>query len=470
MTQETHSPSPESASDESDAPSAAAPLESLREILVGDDRRRVAELQARVSDLEDQVTDRDALVALIAPVLADLIRLKIRDAREEMIEALYPIIGQVVVRAVGEAVRDLARTIDARMRRSLSPRLLWRRFRGRLSGISGGEMALREALPFAVSDILLIHRETGLLLRHVTDDPEALPDSDLVSGMLTAIRDFVGDAFGRHEEGDLDAIQYGEQRVLIETSQHAYMAVVIEGIEPAGFRARMRQAVIEVSSAYEGVLRDYEGDSSPLEPVDDRLRIFFGAAEPPELVTPKWAMAGAAGLLLVCVIGACLAGRWVWQSARAAPTPLPTHTALPTHTLVPPSPTWTATLTPTATATPVPTETPVPTATWTLTPSPTPTQTSTLTPMPTATPTAASAGAVMTGSVYVRQGPGLTYDLLGMVLERGQRIEVVAVYGNWARVRWMPQDGAQVIGWVPLTWVGTLTAVPENIVTPTVIP
>jgi hypothetical protein len=33
----------------------------------------------------------------------------------------------------------------------------------------------------------------------------------------------------------------------------------------------------------------------------------------------------------------------------------------------------------------------------------------------------------MTGSVYVRQGPGLEYDLLGMVLSRGQTIEVVAV-------------------------------------------
>jgi hypothetical protein len=62
----------------------------------------------------------------------------------------------------------------------------------------------------------LIHRETGLLLRHVTSEPEALPDSDLVSGMLTAIRDFVGDAVGGDPESDvdLDAIQYGAEAIL----------------------------------------------------------------------------------------------------------------------------------------------------------------------------------------------------------------------------------------------------------------
>jgi SH3-like domain-containing protein len=80
------------------------------------------------------------------------------------------------------------------------------------------------------------------------------------------------------------------------------------------------------------------------------------------------------------------------------------------------------------------------------------------------------AGAVMTGSVYVRQGPGLEYELLGMVLSRGQTIEVVAVYGTWAQARWTPQNGVQVVGWVPMAWVGALAPFPEQIITPTAVP
>ena len=76
----------------------------------------------------------------------------------------------------------------------------------------------------------------------------------------------------------------------------------------------------------------------------------------------------------------------------------------------------------------------------------------------------------MTGSFYVRQGPGFEYDLLGMVLSRGQAIEVVAVYGDWLQARWTPQDGAEVVGWVLMRWVGTLTPFPGRIITPTATP
>jgi hypothetical protein len=454
--------SPETSSD--------ASADALRDILFRGHRERIDKLRAEVDELERQATDRDSLVGTLSPLLGDLIRRQVRDAREEMIDALYPIIGQVVVRAVGEAIRDLAQTIDARMRRSLSPRAWWRRLRARLGGVSAGEMALREALPFAVEDMLLIHRETGLLLCHVPSDEDAMPDSDLVSGMLTAIRDFAEDTLGQAEDGDLDTIDYGDQRVLIETSHYAYLAVVVDGIEPAGFRAAMRERVVEISHENEPLLREYSGDASALEPVAASLRSLRTSVEPTRLSAgQRWMVAGALCTLLVCAAGACLSGRWVWRAVSVTPTPTQTLViASPTATM-----TWTATPTLTPTPTGTPTHTPMPTPTWTSTPTltPLPTRpTATPTKVPTSTPMATYVGAVMTGSVYVRQGPGLEHELLGLVLVRGRSVDIVAVQGNWAQVRWVPQDGAQVIGWVPMTWVGTLTPVPEWLITPTVAP
>jgi hypothetical protein len=238
-------------------------VEDLREILFG---QQSAVFEGKIRELEQRVTDRDALVEMISPVLGDIIRRRIQDSRDEMIEALYPIIGQVVVRAVTEAIRDLVRSIDARMRSSLNLRGFWQRWRARLSGISDAEIALRESLPFAITEILLIHRETGLLLCHVSRNPDIASDSDLVSGMLTAIGDFVQDAFGRGRKGQLDEIQYGEQRILIEAAQYAYLAVAVDGIESAGFRAQMREQIIEISQQYENLLRHYDGDPMPLAP------------------------------------------------------------------------------------------------------------------------------------------------------------------------------------------------------------
>ena len=52
---------------------------------------------------------------------------------------------------------------------------------------------------YQVKQDFLIHRESGLVLQHVEDGSAETRDPDLVSGMLTAIRDFVQDYFTRRD-------------------------------------------------------------------------------------------------------------------------------------------------------------------------------------------------------------------------------------------------------------------------------
>jgi hypothetical protein len=436
-------------------------LEALRDILLRHYREQIAELEAELDDLERRVWDRDALVARISPVLSDAIRQQIRDAREEMIEALYPLIGQLVVRAVSEAVRDLARTVDAQVRRSFDLRALWWRIRARLGGASGENMALRAALPFEVSEVLLVHRETGLLLAHVSRDPAAPDEADLVGSMLTAIRDFAQDAFGRGREGQLEEVEYGDQRILIEASQHAYLAVVVDGTEPPGFRAEMREQVVSIEHEYARLLRDYDGDSTALRLVEEPLRSLMAGAKPARLTgTQKLVMAGAFSLLVVCLVVACFAGRWAVGVVFPTPTPIAvviqptmTYTPSPAPTL---TPTWTATATPSATPTSAST--------------PTPTSTSTATPTPSLTPTPGSVAGLMTGNAWLRSEPGAGSPTLGMVALRGQQVELLAVFADWCQIRWTPSPEVEAVGWVPCRWVGTLTPIPARIVTPTAVP
>ena len=232
-------------------------LVALREILVGYEQQRLTTLQMQISALQRKVEDEQSLIRMLTPVLGDAIRTSIRDHRQEMIEALYPIIGQLVVRAVSEAIRDLARGIDQRMRMSFSPAVVWRRVQARLQGVSAAELALRDALPFMVAEIFLIHRTSGLLLLHISWQSEIdTADADLIGGLLTAIRDFVQEAFGRGQEEQLDEIHYGDLRILIEAASEVYLGVVVEGVEPAGFpaadaRARLRYP----AGAFRGVAR-----------------------------------------------------------------------------------------------------------------------------------------------------------------------------------------------------------------------
>ena len=438
-------------------------LDDIRAILLDSDRQQARELQAKLDELERRVEDKDALTAIITPILSDAIRRNIRDAREEMIEALYPILGELVVRAVTEAMRDLARSVDAQMRSSFNLGALARRLWLQMRGVSGAEIALREALPFAVSEVFLIHRESGLLMWHVSRLPEASEDSDLVSGMLTAIRDFARDAFGRSgRQGQLDEIQYGAQRILIETASHAYLAVVVDGVEPPGFRASLRNRVHEIDLAYETVLREYDGDPTPLASVDPVLRSLFAAPTAPRTRLSRGQrrlLAWVGGILGGCMLLTCGLGVWGWRTVQSLAAPPPTLTPSPSPTATSSATaTLTATLTPTASATATLTATP--TVTVTRPPTATPTTTAS------ATPTPAPIIGVMTGAAWVYGGPSLQSQRLPVYIDRGQSVVILARAGNWYRVRWSPPGEGEVLGWVPVEWVGVTSPIPPSLITP----
>ncbi len=253
-------------------------MELLRDLLFGDYRQQVTrmraevnELQSLLDELEVQINNKEALVATITPVIASAIRTNIRDSQSEMVDALYPILGKLVQRSVTESMRELAQRIDRQMRRTFNIKDLVRRLTGRIQGLSEADMALRAALPFQVMDLFLIHRESGLLLLHTSHTAQESADSDLISSMLSAIRDFTEDALGRSAKEELNQIQYGGKSIIIEVAHLVYLAATIEGIEPQGFREQMRQTMIAIEHQHAHLLQKYDGNAAPFTPSEITL-------------------------------------------------------------------------------------------------------------------------------------------------------------------------------------------------------
>ena len=245
-------------------------LELLRELIFGESRQQLARMRAEVNELQSlldtlevQINDKEALVHTITPVIADAIRTNIRESQSEMVDALYPIMGKLVQRSVTEAMRELAQRIDHQMRKTFNFKDLLHRLTARLRGVSDAEMAMRNALPCHVLELFLIHRESGLLLLHASSTPEEATDTDVISSMLTAIRDFAEDAFGRGEKVELNQVQYGGQSILIEVAHVVYIAAVIDGIEPRNFRGQLRETMITIEHEHTAVLRHYDGNAEP---------------------------------------------------------------------------------------------------------------------------------------------------------------------------------------------------------------
>jgi hypothetical protein len=431
-------------------------IEALRQILFRQQIEKIQGLEANLDLLELQVNDEKKLVKMIAPVLGDAIRLRIYEARDEIITALYPIIGKVVQTAVREAVSDLARSLDAQVKRSFNLRLAWYRLRARFSGASEAQIHLRELLPFVVTDVLLIHRQSGLLLAHLTSETSVTSDADLFSGMLTAIGDFSRDTLGGEEDAGLGEITYHDQHILIENGRLAYLAVIVDGIPPVGFKADMRQALTELEAANGEALRAYQGDAGDLAAASETLQPLMATGLPQKLSTSQkrflvGALGGVSLLLVMCVLFTL----GVYRLGRgAAPPPV---VIIPT-TAIPP----TATTAPTATATPTPAPSPTPTLTFTPTLAPT--------GLPSVTPTEAPVNGVILGNVYMRTRPALDSPRTGVVLSLGQQVELLAQYGNWVRVRKLTSEQFSTDGWIPARWLGISAAIPARLVTPTAKP
>ena len=118
---------------------------------------------------------------------------------------------------------------------------------------------------FQAEQVFFIHRQTGLLLRHVASDASTARDPDLISGMLTAIQDFVQDSFRLSAETREEIFQVGELAVWVEQGALAVLAVVIRGNPPQTVRMRLQNTLATLHHEYAEVLTSFTGEVSHFE-------------------------------------------------------------------------------------------------------------------------------------------------------------------------------------------------------------
>src|SRR3989304_5122648 len=81
-----------------------------------------------------------------------------------------------------------------------------------------------------IEDVFLLHR-SGLLLKHYTRRLRPNVDSDVLSGMLVSVQDFINDSF-RGERGHLNEIRFGKIRIVIMEGKWTILAAGVRGGRP----------------------------------------------------------------------------------------------------------------------------------------------------------------------------------------------------------------------------------------------
>lgn len=203
------------------------------DIRIGDDEALQHSVALILADAlrEAEVANHRELAAAIAPVVVAAIKREIRNASDEVVDAMYPIMGRLIRAYVASAIRDFVEQTNRRLEGGLSARFIRLRVKGLVTRTPYRTLVMREGQVLRVTSIYLIDRGSGTLLEAWSADPtvaDVRRDDHLIGGMLTAINNFAADALAE-KESELRSLDLGEARVLLRSSARHLVALKTVG-------------------------------------------------------------------------------------------------------------------------------------------------------------------------------------------------------------------------------------------------
>ncbi len=121
----------------------------------------------------------------------------------------------------------------------------------------------------SIDDVFLLHN-SGILICHYSTTLRPDVDSDIASGMLMAVRNFVADAL-RSKNGSLQELKYGDYRIRMVHGLHSILVVFTRGSHTKGLEARMKDVLGNIESAFESVLESWSGRTDEFKGVEEHL-------------------------------------------------------------------------------------------------------------------------------------------------------------------------------------------------------
>ncbi|MCK4457250.1 MAG: DUF11 domain-containing protein [Thermoplasmata archaeon] len=121
-----------------------------------------------------------------------------------------------------------------------------------------------------IDEVFFLHR-SGELIRHYTRRMKPDVDSDILSGMLVAVQDFVSDTF-KFRKGELNQLKFGEYHISIIRCKSAILAAVTAGPEPKKLESQLRDVCKEIETKLGDKLKKWSGMPDELSDADEIVK------------------------------------------------------------------------------------------------------------------------------------------------------------------------------------------------------
>jgi outer membrane protein OmpA-like peptidoglycan-associated protein len=314
------------------SPDSSASYEELRHLILAPEQEVLGRLHERIDNPESRTEDvsgvvaeaiqrrreqggSDALSDALAPTIETALRESVRKDPATLADALFPVMGPAIRRSILETLRSFLESFNQILDQSLSWQGLKWRMEAMRTGRSFTEVALLHSLVFRVEQVFLIHKQTGLPIVHAAVPALAMQDPSLVSGMLSAIQDFVQDSFHTGQGQGVNRMNVGDLDVWVEDGPYAILAAVIRGVAPRSVHDRMAETLEKLHAEYAAQLDAFTGDTAPFANANVELSRCLEAKFKEDSRPAGYGSAVLVGVLLLALIGGWLGWRW-WQYHR----------------------------------------------------------------------------------------------------------------------------------------------------------
>lgn len=143
---------------------------------------------------------------------------------------------------------------------------------GGAGAIAAGTYIVRRG---RLQELYLMH-DSGMLIRHWSRSATG-HDSDIMSGMLIVLQEFVRDTWKsqRDEDALLEQMRFGGQRVLLARGAHTVLAAVVQGRYLNGLPRRLQETVLDFEQSNATVLANWNGNVDLFPKVDQIAQRFL---------------------------------------------------------------------------------------------------------------------------------------------------------------------------------------------------
>ncbi len=236
----------------------------LRALLLEEDRKRLDGLNRKISALAEDINTKEKLAAkvdpivqdrldalkqdfpvLFGPVITDTIKYQIKNSQNEVVDALYPIMGKLIRKYIAREIELISERVDKQLEKAFSWKGWLRRIKGWFTGTRDTDIVLQGLAEPTIEEIFVIEQESGLLYGSYSRTKNM--DQDMIAGMLTAIKSFVADAF-KNGEQELEAIEYESYHIVFKNFKTYYLAIAISGTLTAAFKDKLETTVLNFAN------------------------------------------------------------------------------------------------------------------------------------------------------------------------------------------------------------------------------